>query len=92
MALIACLIIVSVGAAGVLLVQLCAGDLAKQEIWGTWLGLALSVVALLVFAWVLIEGLALVRIEDARLRELRAEAARAAERVEQARRRARGQH
>lgn len=75
-----------------LLVQLCAGDLAAQEIWGTLLGLALSVVALLVFAWVLIEGLALVRIEDARLRELRAEAARAAERVEQARRRARGQH
>lgn len=73
-----------------LLVGMFAQGSESVSFWGLLLGIVLLPVGCLVFAWHLINGIALARAEDAQLRDLRAQAARAAERVEEARRRVTG--
>lgn len=61
-----------------------------QEVAPVWSGIlffALALFGCLLFAWHLLNGVALARIEDARLRELREELAQTSQRVEAARRR-----
>lgn len=70
-----------------LLVSAFTGQLGGGSWWGIALAFVLCLFGCLLFAWHLIAGIALAQLEDARLRELREEAARAAEQVEQARRR-----
>ena len=64
---------------------------AVSSVLSLLLGFVLLPAGCLLFAWHLVNGIALARSEDSRKRALRAEVASAAARVEEARRRTRGQ-
>lgn len=73
--------------ATVILIGLISRSYEGVSLGGGILAFALVVSGCLIFAWHLLNGIALARAEHMRLRELRAEAAQVSDRVEAARRR-----
>ena len=75
----------------VLLVSVFSRGEAASSVLSLLLGFVVLPAGCLLFAWHLVNGIALARREDSRRRALQADVASAAARVEEARRRARGQ-
>ncbi len=75
----------------VLLVNVFSRGDAASSVLGLLLGFVVLPAGCLLFAWHLVNGIALARREDSRKRALQADVSSAAARVEEARRRARGQ-